>query len=141
MKLRDVMTSNPRTVPPDATIQETARLMRDEDTGAIPVVDKGKPVGIITDRDIVVRALADGDANIRKPVRNFITESPVTVDLDTSTEEAAKIMGERQIRRLLVSQDDKVVGIVSIGDLAVREGGEEHTGEALKDISKPGSRG
>ena len=73
MNIRDVMTPNPRTVSPSDTIQNAARIMRDEDTGAVPVVENGRPVGIVTDRDIVIRAVADGQLN--RPVSDIVTGS------------------------------------------------------------------
>jgi CBS domain-containing protein len=90
MNIRDVMTSNPRTVAPSDTIQNAARIMRDEDTGAVPVVDNGRPVGIVTDRDIVVRAVADGELN--RPVREIVSGDVVTARPDMSTKEAAQLM-------------------------------------------------
>src|SRR5215203_2210943 len=99
MNIRDVMTPNPRTVTPDDTIQNAARIMRDEDTGAVPVVENGRPVGIVTDRDIVVRAVADGDQT-NQPVSSIVTRSVVTVTPDMSTREANVLMSEHQVRRL-----------------------------------------
>ena len=87
MNIRDVMTPNPRTVSPDDTIQSAARIMRDEDTGAIPVVENGRPVGMVTDRDIVVRAVADG-GGVSQPVRGIVTTGVVCVTPEMSTREA-----------------------------------------------------
>ena len=134
MNIRDVMTSNPRTVSPQDSIQNAARIMRDEDTGAVPVVDNGRPVGIVTDRDIVVRAVAEGQLN--RPVREIVSGDVVTARPDMSTKEAAELMSEHQIRRLPVVENDRLVGIVSIGDLAVKEGNEKRMGDALHDISQ-----
>ena len=121
MHIRDVMTPNPRTVTPDDTIQSAAQIMRDEDTGAVPVVDNGRPVGMLTDRDIVVRAVADG-SQLSRPVREIVTSAVVTATPEMSTREAAQLMSEHQIRRLPVVEGDRLVGIVSLGDLAVKEG-------------------
>lgn len=134
MNIRDVMTSNPRTVSPNDTIQNAARIMRDEDTGAVPVVENGRPVGIVTDRDIVVRAVADGELN--RPVRDIVSGDIVTARPDMSTKEAAQLMSEHQIRRLPVVENERLVGIVSIGDLAVKEANEKRVGDALHDISQ-----
>jgi CBS domain-containing protein len=134
MNIRDVMTSNPRTVSPQDTIQNAARIMRDEDTGAVPVVDNGRPVGIVTDRDIVVRAVADGQLN--KPVRDIVSGDVVTASPDMSTKEAAQLMSEHQVRRLPVVEGDQLVGIVSLGDLAVKESNDKRVGDALQDISQ-----
>ena len=134
MNIRDVMTTNPRTVSPNEPIQNAARIMRDEDTGAVPVVDNGRPVGIVTDRDIVVRAVAEGQLN--RPVREIVTDSVITATPDMTTREATELMSEHQIRRLPVVENDVLVGIVSIGDLAVKEGSDRRVGDALQSISE-----
>jgi len=128
------MTPNPRTVSPNDTIQSAARIMRDEDTGAIPVVENGRPVGMVTDRDIVVRAVAD-DGQVSRPVRDIVTTGVVCVTPEMSTREANELMSEHQVRRLPVVENDLLVGIVSLGDLAVKEGKDRRTGDTLQDIS------
>jgi CBS domain-containing protein len=134
MNIRDVMTPNPRTVTPDDTIQNAARIMRDEDTGAVPVVENGRPVGMVTDRDIVVRSVADG-GQVNRSVRDIVTTGVVCVSPDMSTREANALMSEHQVRRLPVVENDQLVGIVSLGDLAVKEGKDRRTGDTLQDIS------
>jgi len=134
MHIREVMTPNPRTVAPDDTIQNAARIMRDEDTGAVPVVEDGRPIGMLTDRDIVIRAVAD-DGMINRPVREIVTTGIVCVTPDMSTREANELMSEHQVRRLPVVENDRIVGIVSLGDLAVKEGKDRRTGDTLQDIS------
>ena len=135
MNIRDVMTPNPRTVTPDDTIQSAARIMRDEDTGAVPVVENGRAVGMVTDRDIVVRAVADG-GQLNRPVREIVTSAVVTATPDMSTREAAQLMSEHQIRRLPVVENERLVGIVSLGDLAVKEGKDSRSGDTLQSISE-----
>ena len=134
MNIRDVMTSNPRTVSPNDTIQNAARIMRDEDTGAVPVVENGRPVGMVTDRDIVVRAVAE-DGQLNRPVRDIVSSDVVTARPDMSTKEAAQLMSEHQIRRLPVVENNRLVGIVSLGDLAVKDS-DDRAGNALEDISQ-----
>jgi CBS domain-containing protein len=134
MNIRDVMTSNPRTVAPGDSIQNAARIMRDEDTGAVPVVDNGRAVGIVTDRDIVVRAVADGELN--RPIRDIVSGDVIAARPDMSTKEAAQLMSEHQVRRLPVVENDRLVGIVSIGDLAVKEADDKRMGDTLQDISE-----
>ena len=134
MNVRDVMTSNPRTVSPNDSIQVAARIMREEDCGVVPVVDNGRPVGIVTDRDIVIRAVADGLGD--KAVREIATTDLVFVKPDASTKEAEKLMSQRQIRRLPVVENDRLVGIVSLGDIAVKEGKDSRTGDTLENISE-----
>ena len=135
MNIRDVMTPNPRTVSPNDSIQSAARVMRDEDTGVVPVVDNGKPVGVITDRDIVVRAVAE-DRELNRPVRDIVTTELVAVHPDMSVQEATELMSEHQVRRLPVIDNDRLVGIVSIGDIAVKEGKDGRVGDALQHISE-----
>ena len=135
MKLRDVMTPNPRTLDANATVQDAARVMRDADTGVVPIVENGKPVGLITDRDIVVRAVADG-AEPTRPVRELATDTLVTAEPDMSTGEAAALMGRHQVRRLLVCEGDRLVGVASIGDIAVKEGKDRRIGDTLQEISQ-----
>ena len=136
MKLRDVMTPNPRAIERSASIQDAARIMRDEDTGVVPVVENGRPVGVVTDRDIVVRAVADGGGRLDQRVGDIASTDLVTVEPDLSTDEAARLMGERQVRRVLVCENDRLVGIASIGDLAVKEGRDRRMGDTLEDISQ-----
>ena len=109
--------------------------MKEEDTGVVPIVENGRPVGVITDRDIVIRAVADG-SQANKPVREIATGDLVCATPDMSTREATKIMSERQIRRLPVVENDRLVGIISLGDIAVKEGKDSRTGETLEQISE-----
>ena len=135
MKIRDVMTPNPKTVSPDDTIQAAARIMLTEDTGAVPVVEAGRVMAVVTDRDIVVRVVAEGGSS-SSPVRNIATRSVVCATPDMSTHEASDLMSEHQIRRLPVVENDRLVGIVSIGDLAVKEGKDSRIGDTLQNISE-----
>ena len=135
MHIRDVMTPNPRTVSPSDTIQNAARVMRDEDTGVVPVVENGRAIGMLTDRDIAIRAVADG-SQPNRPVRDIITSAVVTATPDMSTREAAKLMSEHQIRRLPVVENERLVGIISLGDIAVKEGKDSRSGDTLQAISE-----
>jgi CBS domain-containing protein len=135
MKMSDVMTPNPKTVKPEDDIQVAARIMRDEDAGSVPVVKDGRVIGIVTDRDIVIRAVADGDFDCT--VEDIASDAVVTATADMSTAAGAELMGEHQVRRLpVVDDDDRLVGIVSLGDLAVKEGKDARTGDTLEDISE-----
>jgi CBS domain-containing protein len=135
MNIREVMTPNPRTVSPSDSIQNAACIMRDEDAGAVPVVDNGRTIGIVTDRDIVVRVVAEG-GHLSRPVRDIVTGNLVSATPDMSTREAAELMSEHQIRRLPVVENVRLVGIVSIGDLAVKEGKDGRIGDTLQHISE-----
>ena len=109
--------------------------MRDEDTGVVPVVEDGRPVGLITDRDIVVRAVADG-TSFDRPVRELATDDLVTAGPEMSTRDAAELMGQHQVRRLLVCEGERLVGVASIGDIAVKEGKDSRVGDAIQEISQ-----
>jgi CBS domain-containing protein len=135
MNIREVMTPNPRCVAPGDPIQNAARIMRDEDTGAVPVVENGRILGMVTDRDIVIRAVADG-AKLDGPVRGIVSPDVVCATPEMSTRDASKLMAEHQVRRLPVVENDRLVGIVSLGDLAVKEGRDSRTGDTLEDISE-----
>lgn len=135
MHIRDVMTPNPRTVTPNDTIQSAARVMRDEDTGAVPVVENGRAIGMLTDRDIAIRAVADG-SQPNRPVRDIVTGAIVTATPDMSTRQAAQLMSEHQIRRLPVVENERLVGIISLGDIAVKEGKDSRSGDTLQAISE-----
>jgi CBS domain-containing protein len=135
MNIRDVMTPNPRTVSPDDSILNAARIMRDEDTGAVPVVDQGRPVGMLTDRDIVIRAVADG-GQMNRPVRDIATTNVVVCTPEMSTREANELMREHQVRRLPVVEGERLVGVVSLGDLAVQGKQGGRSGETLERIRK-----
>jgi CBS domain-containing protein len=135
MIIREVMTPNPRCVSSSDSIQNAACIMRDEDAGAVPVVDNGRAIGIVTDRDIVVRVVAEG-GQLNRPIRDIVTGSLVSATPDMSTREAAQLMSDHQIRRLPVVENDRLVGIVSIGDLAVKEGKDGRIGDTLQHISE-----
>ena len=129
--IREVMTSDPRTCDASATLQDAAREMRDGDIGSVLVTRDGAILGIVTDRDIVVRAVADGRDPTSTRVEEVCTESVQTLTPDQTVEEAIRLMREHDIRRIPVVQEGRPAGIVSLGDLAV----ERDAGTALADIS------
>jgi len=135
MDVREVMTPNPRTCQANSTIRDAAILMRDEDAGAIPVVEGGRVIGMVTDRDIVVRCIAGG-GNVDGLLREICSGDVICAKPDMSTAEAAELMADHQIRRLPVVEDDKLVGIVSLGDLAVKTGKDRKMGDTLENISE-----
>ena len=135
MNVSEVMTPNPRTLELSDTLQDAARIMRDEDTGAVPVCEEGRVVGMVTDRDIVIRAIADGD--FEATMDDIVSEDVVTVTAEMTTTAAAELMSEHQIRRLpVVDADENIIGILSLGDLAVKEGRDSRMGETLEHISE-----
>ncbi|MEA2286611.1 MAG: hypothetical protein QOJ21_2654 [Solirubrobacteraceae bacterium] len=129
--IREVMTADPRTVDAGATLADAAREMRDGDVGALIVVENGSVAGIVTDRDIVVRAIADGKDPGSTRVSDVATMNPVTLTVDQTVEDAIRAMREQDIRRIPVVKDGRPAGIVSLGDLAI----ERDTDSVLADIS------
>lgn len=135
--VRDVMTVNPECVSEKDTIREVARIMKDQDTGVVPVVDDGKKiVGMITDRDIVVRGIAEGKDIANGSVRDVMTTSVRTVQEDATVDEVLNMMSSAEIRRVpVVNNNQQIVGIVSIGDIATEAGGHGKVGKAMEEIS------
>lgn len=117
--IRDVMTSKPRTLDAKASLSEAASIMQKEDIGAVLVEEEGKVCGIVTDRDIVVRGIAEGKDTNSTSVKEICTEQLFALKPDDSVEDAIRLMRERAIRRVPVLEDGNAVGIVSLGDLAV----------------------
>jgi len=119
LKVRDVMTSEVVYLPAETTIDEAARAMRERDIGDVVVTDGPTLAGVVTDRDIVLRAVAERRDTTSTSLAAIATRELVMIEQDASTDEAAKVMRERAVRRLLVCDDDRqLVGIVSLGDLA-----------------------
>jgi CBS domain-containing protein len=138
MQLKDVMTSNVEVVHPDAVVQDAAKKMRDLDVGSLPVCDGQRLVGTLTDRDITIRAVADGRDPKATPVRETMTAQVIYCFEDQPVEEAAKVMRDKQIRRLpIINRDKRLVGIVSLGDLAVDTNNARMAGKTLTEISEP----
>ncbi|MFI9803190.1 CBS domain-containing protein [Streptomyces sp. NPDC052301] len=129
--VRDIMTGDPVTVEPQASVAAAARLMRDEDVGAVLVTDDGRLRCLVSDRDLVVRVCADGSDPERTTVIQAASEDVVTVGPDDSLDRALGLMREHAVRRLPVVEGDRPVGIVSLGDMAIERG----AGSALGDIS------
>ena len=135
--IKDVMSRDVQVISPDASIAEAARQMRDGDFGMMPVGANDRMIGSISDRDIAVRAVAEGRGADTK-VRDVMSDRIRWAYEDEPVERAVAIMGEYQIRRLpIVSRDKRLVGIVALGDLAVREAELEPAAEALCEISEP----
>ena len=139
MKVSEVMTTGVETVRPDQQARDAARFMLQADTGSIPVTEGDRLIGIITDRDIAVRGVALGYGP-DTPVSELMTSGVVSAHADDPIGEVARKMGEAQVRRLPVIDDDaRLVGVVSLGDLA-RETDEDTAGQALEGVSAPGSQ-
>lgn len=137
MKLADIMTREVRTIEAGSTVEDAARMMKQLNVGSIPVTENGKITGIITDRDVVLRHVADGKTAANTQVVEVMSKTVISAAPDMDVHRAAKLMAQNQIRRLPVLENNSMVGIVSIGDLAVRNIYENEAGEALSSISKP----
>jgi len=137
MRIADIMTRDVQSVTGDTDLITVARHMRDLDVGVIPVVEGSRLVGVITDRDIVIRAVAMGQDPQQSLVRDHMSPNPTTITSTEQVSQAAEIMAREQIRRLPVVEDGTLVGILSIGDVAVDAGKDRLTGDALEQISAP----
>jgi CBS domain-containing protein len=129
--VEEIMTTNPRTVYADDTVREAAQVMRDNDIGDVIVIEDGQVAGIVTDRDIVVRAVAEGRDAESTTVGDIATTGIQAIDPEASVDDALRMMREHDIRRLPVVKNGRPVGIVSLGDLAV----EREPDSTLADIS------
>ena len=136
MKVEEFMTRDPATLRPESMCSEAAALMKREDCGSLPVVKDGKLVGIVTDRDIVIRGLAGGKDPTHLAVSEIMTAGPLTVAPDMKAEDASKLMSEKQVRRLPVVENGRLVGVLAIGQLARHESANA-AGETLKEVSQP----
>ncbi len=136
MKIREIMTTEVTAASPDTTLEELATMMRDQDVGAIPIVVEGELTGIVTDRDIVVRCIAEGKNPAGVTAEDVVSEDLQTIAPDDDVEHASRLMAAKQIRRLPVVQEGRLVGVVSIGDVAVKHRDERVSGEALEQVSK-----
>jgi CBS domain-containing protein len=134
--IRELMTENPRTVTPDQTVVDAAKIMREVDTGIVPIVDGDKLVGTLTDRDIAIRVVAEGkDPNTLK-AEEVASREIVTIDPQQDLDEGLRLMARHQVRRLpVVEEDGKLVGIVAQADIA-QHATDEQTGELVEEISK-----
>lgn len=139
MQVKDIMTKTVASLNPKDTVEHAAQLMKQHDIGSLPVCEDEKVIGIITDRDITLRSVAEGENTKAQSVREVMTSNPVVINASTDIAEAARIMSERQIRRLPIVDNNNLVGIVALGDLAVEPNLSDNAENALKDISYPSS--
>ena len=136
-KVKDVMTERPRSVTPDTSLDQVAELMESEDVGVIPVVEGDRLLGVVTDRDIVIRAVARRKDPRGMPAREVASQDLVTVEPETKLDDALRLMARYQVRRLPVVEDgDRLVGVVAQADVAL-EAKEKTTGELVEEISRP----
>jgi len=137
MRVKEVMTKGAQVVSPDETIQEAAQKMKDFDIGPLPVCESGRLVGMITDRDIAVRSAAEGEDPWTGHVRDAMTREVHSCHEEDDVTEAARVMQEKQVRRLVVlDHNERLVGVVSLGDLAARAD-EQTAGDTLEATARP----
>ena len=135
MRCNEIMTRDVQTATRDTSVRDAAVMMRDGDMGSIPVVDGGKLVGIVTDRDMVVRVLASGKG-ADTPVSEAMTSELVTVRPDDYVFEAIRLMGERQVRRIpVIGENGELAGIIAIADVALETEDEREIAETMEEIS------
>lgn len=135
MRVSEIMTKNVRTATRDTSLREVAAIMRDGDMGAVPIVDGSKLIGIVTDRDIVVRAVCEAKA-ADSPVGETMTSELFTVGPDDFVFEAVRLMGDKQVRRIpVVNNDGSLAGILAIADVALEIEDEREIAETLEEIS------
>jgi CBS domain-containing protein len=134
--IRDLMTQNPRAVRPDDTVVDASRMMRDENVGSLPVVDSDRLIGMVTDRDVAVRVVAEGRDPGEVSVQEIASRNPVTAEATSDLNEALQLMARHQVRRLPVTEDGRLVGIIAQADVA-GEIGDKQTGRLVEAISEP----
>ena len=139
MRCSEIMTKNVRTATRKTSLREAAAIMRDGDLGAVPVVDEGKLIGIVTDRDIVVRVIAEGkDADTA--ISESMTTELFTVTPDDFVFEAIRLMGDKQVRRIpVVGPEGELAGIIAMADVALKMEDEREIAETLEEISSGAS--
>lgn len=141
MIVRDIMSRDVEVIHPDSMIQEAASKMKKLDVGSLPVCENRRLLGVVTDRDIAVRAVAAGSDPTTTKVSDTMTPELIYCYEDEPVREAAKLMERHQIRRLpILNREKHLVGIVSLGDLAVETGNEKLAGTVLEEVSEPGKR-
>ncbi|MBP1753839.1 MAG: hypothetical protein H6Q59_237 [Firmicutes bacterium] len=139
MKVRDIMTKEIASLRSDDTIEHAAQLMKQYNCGSLPVCTQDKLIGIVTDRDIAVRSVATGEDVTSRRVGDIMTNDVVFANPETDVNDAARIMSDRQIRRLPVVENNSLIGIVALGDISLEPKCQDSAEDALKNISKPGA--
>ena len=137
MLVKDIMSNNIVSLSSEDSIERAAQMMKQFDVGSIPVCSQEKLVGMVTDRDIILRSVATGTNGNKQKISEVMTSNPVTGNPDMDVHDAAKIMSDEQIRRLPIIQNNNLVGIVSLGDISVEPNLQDNAEEALKNISEP----
>ena len=134
--IREIMTPNPSTIEPNQSVVEAARIMKQEDAGVVPVTENGRLTGMVTDRDIAIRVVAEGKDPKSTNVGEVASTNLVTLDPQQELDEALRLMAQHQVRRLpVVEEDGRLVGVVAQADVA-RKGDDAKTGQVVQEISE-----
>jgi CBS domain-containing protein len=133
--VRHAMTEDPRSIDASASAVEAARIMRDQHVGSLPVTDDGQVIGMVTDRDITTRVVAQGASAEEISVGDICSRDPISAEPDHDLDEALELMARHKVRRLPVVENGRLVGIVSQADIALKE--NERTGQLVEAISEP----
>ena len=138
-RCREIMTKSVRTASPEMSVRDAAALMREGDMGAVPIVEAGKLIGIVTDRDIVIRVVAEGKDSAT-PVTEAMTTTLFTVTPDDFVFEAIRLMGDKQVRRIpVINESGELAGIIAMADVALETEDEREIAETLEEISSGSS--
>lgn len=136
MKIRDIMSRQIASLNTDDSVEKAAQLMKAYNVGSIPICAQNSVVGIVTDRDIALRAVANGEDG-SEPIRDVMTANPIVGTPDMDVDDAVRLMSEKQIRRLPIVENNNLVGMVSLGDISIEPKLQDNAEIALKNISKP----
>lgn len=137
MKVKDIMSTDIASVCCDDTVEKCAQLMKHHDVGSLPVCDQNKVVGIVTDRDLALRSIAEGQDWKSQKVSEVMTKNPSLGSPDMNVKDAAEVMSRQQIRRLPIVENNSLVGIVALGDISLEPALSDRAEDTLRDISRP----
>jgi CBS domain-containing protein len=140
VKVREIMSKDIASLRSDDSIERAAQLMKQYNCGSIPVCTQDKLIGIVTDRDIAVRSVASGQDVTEQRVGDIMTESVVFGSPEMEVSDAARLMSDRQIRRLPIVEENSLIGIVALGDISLEPKYQDSAEDALKNISEPGTK-
>ncbi len=140
MKVREIMSKDIASLRSDDSVERAAQLMKQYNCGSIPVCTQDKIIGIITDRDIAVRSVASGNDVSEQRVGDVMTNDVVFGSPEMEVSDAARLMSDRQIRRLPIVENNSLIGIVALGDISLEPRYQDNAEDALKNISEPGTR-
>ena len=138
LKVKEIMSKEIASLNSEDSVQRAAQLMKQYDVGSLPVCCQGKIAGILTDRDIALRSIAEGQDSKQQKVKDIMSPDPAVGDPEMDVHDAARLMSQKQIRRLPIVENNSLVGMVALGDISVEPALQDNAGEALKNISQPG---